>query len=320
MANHRKIWLWTAVSLVLIGCFLFGGVMAAHHWDFSQLSANYYETNTHIISQHFHSISIDTDTADITFIPTEEASSSVVCYERKNAIHTVAVTDDTLEIKVVDSRKWYEHIGIHFTAPKITLYLPESQYTALSVNESTGDIEIPDAFQFVRADLRLSTGDVRFEASASETVNIKTSTGKILVENISAGALDLCATTGAITVSNVVCAGDVKTNVSTGKTVLNHLSCKNLTADATTGSITLENVVAEEKFTISTDTGDVRFNGADAGEISVKTDTGDVTGNLLTDKVFIAHADTGKVRVPHTTAGGKCEISTDTGDIMITVK
>jgi tRNA pseudouridine55 synthase len=51
----------------------------------------------------------------------------------------------------------------------------------------------------------------------------------------------------------------------------------------------------------------------------VKTDTGDVTGSLLTGKTFIPHSDTGKVVLPDSTLGGRCEITTDTGDIRITV-
>jgi hypothetical protein len=44
-----------------------------------------------------------------------------------------------------------------------------------------------------------------------------------------------------------------------------------------------------------------------------------VTGSLLTDKVFIAQTSTGKINVPETTAGGQCRVSTDTGDILLTI-
>ena len=51
----------------------------------------------------------------------------------------------------------------------------------------------------------------------------------------------------------------------------------------------------------------------------MKTDTGKVVGSLLSEKVFIAETSTGKVSVPKTTTGGKCEITTSTGDIKIEV-
>jgi len=68
------------------------------------------------------------------------------------------------------------------------------------------------------------------------------------------------------------------------------------------------------------DTGDVKFDGCDAAEIFVETDTGDVKGSLLTDKIFIVQTDTGSVDVPKTATGGKCEITTSTGDINISIK
>ena len=43
-------------------------------------------------------------------------------------------------------------------------------------------------------------------------------------------------------------------------------------------------------------------------------------GNVvLSAKVFITETDTGKVEVPKSVTGGRCEIETDTGDIQITV-
>ena len=71
---------------------------------------------------------------------------------------------------------------------------------------------------------------------------------------------------------------------------------------------------------IQTNTGDVTFDGCDAAEIFVETDTGDVTGRLLTEKIFYAQTDTGKVDVPDSITGGRCEISTNTGDIAVLVR
>ena len=78
--------------------------------------------------------------------------------------------------------------------------------------------------------------------------------------------------------------------------------------------------IATESFSIKRSTGDVTFDGADAKSISVKTDTGDVKGSLLSNKVFITKTDTGDINVPSSTTGGKCEITTDTGDINLTVQ
>ena len=86
-----------------------------------------------------------------------------------------------------------------------------------------------------------------------------------------------------------------------------------------TGDIVLDNVITEEKLSLERSTGDVRFESCDAAEIFVKTDTGDVTGTLLTDKVFLAQSNTGELAVPNSVVGGRCEISTNTGDIKIDI-
>ena len=64
----------------------------------------------------------------------------------------------------------------------------------------------------------------------------------------------------------------------------------------------------------------MRFENSDAAQISVKTSTGDVTGTLLSEKVFITETSTGTIRVPKTITGGKCEITTSTGNIKIDIK
>ena len=109
--------------------------------------------------------------------------------------------------------------------------------------------------------------------------------------------------------------GDITVGVSTGKAYLTDIACKNVISSGSTGDIFLDNVIAANKFYIERSTGDVRFENSDATEIFVETGTGYVTGTLLTDKVFIIQTDTGSVDVPKTITGGRCEITTDTGDI-----
>lgn len=319
MRKTTKMWLIIAASLVFAGCIIIGSVMGVLNWDFAKLSLNKYETNKHEVFDNFSAISMNTDTADITFAPSENGSCSVVCYEQEKVTHSVFVKEDTLVIKVVDSRKWYEYIGINFGKPKITVYLPKTDYTGLAIKEDTGDVVMPQGFRFENVDVALSTGDVYFSSSASGLVKIETSTGNIHMEKASAGALDLSASTGEITVSDIACEGDINIQVSTGKTRLTNTVCNNLTADGNTGDIFLEKTIAKGQLRIERSTGDVKFDGCDAAEIAVKTDTGDVSGSLLTDKIFVTKTDTGRVDVPETMTGGKCKIETDTGNIKIKI-
>ena len=320
MRKTTKIWIVIAASLVFVGLIMFAAVMSEYKWDFSKLSTGKYETNTYEISEEFSNLSMNTDTADIIFALSDDGKCRVECYEEEKAKHSVAVQENTLVIKMIDERTWYDYIGINFGSPKITVYLPKAEYASLFIKESTGDIEIPKNFKFEGVDISSSTGDVNFFASASKLIKIKTSTGNVCVENTSAGTLDLSASTGRITVSNVICGGDANINVSTGRTNLNNIECKNLTSSGDTGDISLNHVIAAEKFSIKRSTGDVRFDGSDAAETLVETDTGDVTGTFLSEKIFFVETDTGSVDVPESITGGRCEITTDTGDIELDIQ
>ena len=321
MSKTIKIWLTAAASLILLGMVIFGIAACSAGGDFSKFNTDDYETNTHEISEDFSNLSINTDTADILFAPSDDGICKVVCHELEKENHLVSVSDGTLKINTSTSeKKWYDYIEISVGSPKITVYLPKTEYVSLFISEDTGDIEISKNFKFENVDISSSTGDVKFLASVSNLMKVKTSTGDICVENISATSLDLSVTTGKVTVLGANLTGDVTVSASTGKAHLTNVTCKNLISSGSTGDISLNNVIATEKLSIERSTGDVNFDLSDASEIVVKTDTGNVTGTLLSEKVFITKTDTGKVNVPNSAVGGKCEITTDTGDIKLQIQ
>ena len=196
MKNRTKIWLSAAVFLVLSGIIIIGGIMSMSGWDFSKFSTAEHETNTHEVNEEYQNFSINTKTADIEFVASENGKTSVVCREEKKVKHSVTVKEGSLVIECVDTRKWYEHIGINFQTPKITVYIPQGEYGALSLTSATGSIEIPKDFKFKSIDISENTGAVTNYASAEEGIKIKTTTGSIRIENISAGPLDLSVSTG----------------------------------------------------------------------------------------------------------------------------
>lgn len=317
MKRATKVWLITAASLVLAGCILFAGVMSALGWDFIKLSTVRYETNIYEIAELFDDIALTTDTADIVFALSDNGACRVECYEDETAKHSVTVEEGTLVIRAVTSE--HDYIGLHFSSPRVTVYLPKGEYNALAIHESTGKVEIPAEFTFASADISVRTGSTDFSASASDLVRIEASTGDIRIEGTSAGSLDLSVTTGTVTVSGAAIRGDIAVGVSTGRTILTNTSCKNVTSTGTTGNISLDHVIAADKLSIERSTGNVTFSGCDAAELFLKTSTGDIAGSLLSDKVFLTDTGTGSVDVPQTMAGGRCEVRTDTGDITIRI-
>ena len=320
MEKKTKIGFIVAGVLILIGIAIFVTALGMLNWDFKNLSTIQYETSTYAISEDFHDLSVVTDTADIRFLPAEDGKCTVICEEEDNAKHAVEVKDGKLTITLQNKKAWRDYIGINFRSPKIVVYLPQEQYGDVKIQGSTCDVDITKDFSFASLDISVSTGDVKNYASASGSVKIKTSTGHISVEKISAGTLELKVNTGDVTVCEVTCEDDVKLTVSTGNASLSGILCSNLTTNGDTGDLFLSNVIATGKFCIERTTGDVKFDACDAAELMVETDTGDVIGSLLSAKIFFAEAETGSVHVPKTTTGGRCEITTSTGDIRITIE
>lgn len=319
MKQTEKNWLIGAAALVLIGILVVVGAMGMSRWEFSAFSTGRYETSVVEIQDAFLNIDIRSDTEDIEFLSADDGTCRVVFYERENERHTASVRDGTLSIEVTDTGKWYESFSLFsFGSPRITIYLPQTAYAALSIENSTGDIVMPEDFTFESAGISGDTGDVDWSASAG-SVRIELSTGDIRIHDVFAEQLALSVSTGRVDVSSAACEGDVSVGVSTGKTVLSGVSCKTLVSTGSTGDIMLENVIASEAISLKRSTGDVSLERCDAQELSIITDTGDVSGSLLSEKVFIVQSDTGSIDVPKTASGGRCEITTETGNIAIVV-
>ncbi|MBQ7408453.1 MAG: DUF4097 family beta strand repeat protein [Clostridia bacterium] len=319
MSKNTKKWLVVAVLLILLGTAVLAITGCSIDFDFTRLQSEKYTIKTYEVNDEFNSISIKADTANVSFIHSANEKCRVECSESKNVKYLVRAQNGQLTIEIIDTRKWYEHINFNFEEEKIAVYLPQKEYLSLVINASTGGVEIPNDFSFESVNVAVSTGAIKCYSSA-KNIKINASTGSVCVENISTDLLEVNLSTGNVTMLNVNCNGLIKIDLSTGKTQLINVTCKSVSSSGSTGDISLNNVIALKNFYITRSTGDVYFEGCDAAQTYIKTDTGDVEGSFLSEKVFTVSTDTGKIQVPNSSSGGRCEIITDTGDIEINIK
>ena len=337
MGNAIKIACIVAGGLIVTGltCGFIG--LAAMNFDFTKLSTEKFVTQNHTVSESFNSIKMEKMYGNVRFVLTENNECEVECVENAKRPHAVTVEDNTLVIRAEDNRKWYDYIGIHFKTPTTTVYLPQTAYEELTLQGSVSNVSLDEEFVFQSVDVQVSTGNVAIRASVEKSLSVRTSTGKIAVYGVTAQTMQAQVSTGDITIQNCeaqsltvktttgdmdlnsVKAGDIQAQASTGDIDINESKAQSLTVKTTTGDIDLNSVIAEGDMRITADTGDVELSACDAGALYIRTDTGDVVGTLLSDKVFFAQSDTGKIRVPNTIEGGRCEIRTDTGDITMRV-
>jgi hypothetical protein len=314
--------------ILVVGIVVAGVSFAVMGFSFGGFNVEKYEAVTTEIGTDYTKIDIQAKIEDIRILRVDAKAPTlrVVCSENSRLKHTVTVENDTLTIRTVENRKWYDHIGIFAAGkPEITLYIPDRPYD-LQVQTETGDVEVCGRSPYGEVSIRTGTGDVRGWAEVSGSVTVQTSTGDILWMREDtedprplsmAGDLFFTTSTGEIRASSITCQGTAEIRVSTGDAWLGSFGCAALESTGSTGDITLTDTVVRGSLSIRRSTGDVRFERCDAGELHIPTSTGSVTGTLLTEKVFFPKTETGKVSVPKSTTGGECEITTSTGNIQI---
>ena len=318
MGNAKKIILLIALGAVAVGAVLALIALAAVGFDVGKLGTGKYATVNRPVEGEFSRVDISVRTADVQFVLAEDGVARVECLEDEKQPHTVAVSDGVLTVKGLDQRKWYEKISLFSKSAKVTVYLPEKAYAALSVKTDTGDVKIPDGFDFGEIRIETDTGDVSLTGGAPASLAVETDTGDVSLSSINPGAVRICVDTGKVVLTGVTC-GDLFAETDTGKVKMTDVVCAALIIDTDTGDVVLTNVVGTGAATIKTDTGDVKLDRSDAASYTIRTDTGDVTGTVRTSKFFIAETKTGKKSVPQTRDGGDFDVSTHTGDIKISV-
>lgn len=278
-------------------------------------------TNTYDLNESFTNFNINTSISNVTFEVSTDGSKKVVCKETDKQYHDVKVVNDELQINFVDETKWYERIfNFDFFNREVRIYLPAETYGDLNIKASTGEVNIPTGFTFANIETKVSTGDVSIAANVTNKIKVNSSTGDIILTNNTVKELELKASTGNVTLSDVTVNENVTINLSTGHINATNLKAENLTINTSTGYISLKKSIINKHLEIKTDTGDVKFDEFDAETMNIRTDTGDVKGSLLSSKIFYVTSKTGKTNYPHTTTGGVCEIKTDTGDVVLTIK
>ena len=330
-----------AGALVLVGAGLFAGAMSAADWDFGALQTQEYELVTHKLNEEFSDISIQTIESSIEFQPSTDGTCKVECMESEHLTYSVSVQDGTLKITTQDTRQWYHNIGIFNTQRQnMVVYLPKTAYDALLIKSNTGTVTVSSEFSFANVQIGMNTGAVKWEAGVTHSMSVETDTGFVRIKNVSMdGALSVKTDTGRAEINGTE-AKSIKVETNTGKAIVTDATANSTLSVTTdtgnaeltgcravdifvetdTGKAKLTDVVAFGKMEIETDTGDVNLDGCDAAQVEIETDTGDVKGTFLTPKIIYTETNTGRVDVPRSTSGDICEITTDTGNIIISIK
>ena len=264
-------------------------------------------------------ISVQTSITSISICTTETENAYVELYDRENAVYRIAAEDGTLVIEEVGRRAWYEQLGVFPKTPKMTLYLPEGTYGDLSVTSSRGEIEVSSRFLFQHVTILSATGNVTCRASAVEWIAITGTTGRVALEHLVASNIDVLVSTGNIEVSGVTCTKKIALDSFSGNVTVTDTACKSFSSTGKSGGLYMKNVVARRYFSIDRTSGNLMLDGCDAGVGYLVTGSGNVTGSWLSSKIFEVKTSSGNKDLPSTTSGGKCRVTTGSGNITMTI-
>lgn len=262
MKKQNKPLIIIALCLIGAGLLICTGVMAVLGFDFTKLDNSVYVESTYEFSHSkITDVIIDTKNTDIKILPSTDGKAKVVCYDNEDDKYITKVKDGILSISK-QKKEWYEYImAFNFKSSRITIYLPQSTYSSIQIDNSTGDIFI--------------------DSINTESISIECSTGDISLLNLEAYHTDL--------------------ETSTGNIELKHILSHNGDIESSTGDVNIDSTVFSGNMEIETSSGDITFNLSDAQSISAETSTGHITGTLLTAKTFYTETSTGAINVPRTT-------------------
>ena len=320
MSHTKKILLIVSILCIFAGLMLCLGAFAAEGFAPAKLNSLNFESHTYTIEEPFTSLFIDGAECDVRLLPSEDGDCRVVCRESVQIDHTVRVVDGTLTVERVDHRRWYERImNFRWGRMEVSVYLPESTYASLSVSSVSGDVTVPADFSFTEAEVQSTSGNVRFLASVENGLSVKTVSGDLSVQEVSPKSLHVRSTSGDVTLSSIRVEGELELRTVSGDLELSQVDCGSLDAETTSGEVDASALRAVEDLRIKTVSGDVDLRSCDADTLWIKTTSGDVSGRLLSEKIFVTNTTSGSVRVPPSASGGKCEVTTTSGDIKFTV-
>lgn len=301
MKNTKKTVICAAILLVAAGAILILTAMAIGKGNWKELKSVGYEERTFPVSGEVRDIQISDSENGIKILPSGDGTCKVICPEKTDGsiYHTVEVRNGVLSVQRHDARKWFQFIGVNFYIGGVEVYLPEGEYGALTASSTAGSLSVADGFTFESADLKSTSGSIRMLSQVKQELHAESASGSVRVENASPEKL--------------------YAKTSSGRIELTHIRGGSVTAKATAGKITLKDVITKGALSAQNISGGVALEGCDGGTIRIACTSGSVKGTLLSDKIFITDSKSGSVKIPRSTEGGECEITTTSGSIRIDI-
>lgn len=265
-------------------------------------------------------INISTVNSRVEFRTIEGDEWRVECKDTEKVYHTVELVDGVLTIKQIDTRAWYEYIGIftNLRPQSVIVYLPEGSYGSINIQSTSGGISVPEGFTFSDVTLKSTSGSISFASPAAGAMNVRNTSGSITVSGNVGGDLNAKNTSGDIRIIGGV-NGAVNVTNGSGRIEIKDATPREAEIKNTSGAIYLQNVVCQEECEIENTSGGIELKRCDAASFDIENTSGGIRGSILSAKTFDCKTTSGSVRTPADGDGGTFKAKTTSGSIKITI-
>ena len=178
MKRHLSTFVLSALAVAAVGglTVLRTGLVAEAAWrhDYTPLTVN-----TYPVSGNFTDISVTDYYADVQFRVSRDGSVSVVTRDAADVTHTVRVEGNTLTVTRPEPSVGQRLFHHDDDDPEVTIYLPAGNYGALTVSNTSGDIESAAQLGFASANLTTVSGDIDLNGPVSGKIVCNTTSGEV---------------------------------------------------------------------------------------------------------------------------------------------
>ena len=323
MKKHIKILIIISVISIFIGAALMlGALLALRNNASSVVTGLEFKESVYTITDPFTNINIHTINSSIELLPSPDGICRIVCSDSKKLYHQVSVTESSsgsqLNISQCEDWQWFEMLYDLYRKDALSLliYLPETEYTLLHADSSSGNITIAPDFRF-------------------QTVNTYTSSGNTKITTLDAETLSVCSLSGDLIVDDLEATQDIYLESISGSKQIGNLTAVNVTVHGSSGHTFLENITADtlhatsgsEDFLMTgsnfrnityfeTSNGSIEILDSNCGEQSLQTVSGNITLQKVNGNSLNIRTGSGAILIENALYNSNLLCTTTSGEIL----
>lgn len=258
MKRHLSTFVLSALAVAAVGglTVLRTGLVAEAAWrhDYTPLTVN-----TYPVSGNFTDISVTDYYADVQFRVSRDGSVSVVTRDAADVTHTVRVEGNTLTVTRPEPSVGQRLFHHDDDDPEVTIYLPAGNYGALTVSNTSGDIESAAQLGFASANLTTVSGDIDLNGPVSGKIVCNTTSGDVELRCPTAGDVEISTTSGDAELERSD-AASLTISTTSGEVEGSLLTSKNFAVSSSIGRVSVPTSdPAGAPCTVTTTSGDIRL-------------------------------------------------------------